>query len=593
MIIFNFIACGSLKRESVVRKKALKKTNIQIVAQFIFLFAISTHIYAQTIPLFFEGQKKLSERELYSAINLEKPYLYQFYKKQPEVDIKSIELLTQVIKNYYRTKGFYHTQVSYAQKTASVVISIQEHEAVHIESIEIDAKLNIASILPFVKNDLFDADAFSKSKKDIKLFYSKESYCNISLDAKAYVDTQKNSARLVYSVLANKLCYFNNIEVNTSQHIDTNIARSLLYFDKGDLFSIENIKKSYKNIYAYDGVSKALIETVVDTNESVNIKFQIDENEKPVRFSVGFGISSDEGLMGQMGVKHRNFYGNLKSLSLDARVTQVKQTLKTSFNMPLLYKDVTGVEVGLENELFSGFSEYRLFATTYLTQRYIPHSFKESLVLDRSSTYESTDLTLFPENILLVISPKLEWNYDIRDNILDPKNGYFLSSDIMGSMKSTISDASYVKMKLAGAYLYPLKLSTLGVKVNFGTLHIFDGAVPASYRFFAGGMNSNRAYTYRNLGPKDSGGHPIGFDSISEATLEYRFDLNENFRAIIFSDNTFIGNSYLANYDRGYYSGGVGLRYLSPIGPIALDVGFDLNNPSSQYAFHFHIGELF
>ena len=323
------------------------------------------------------------------------------------------------------------------------------------------------------------------------------------------------------------------------------------------------------------------------------IRVSIHENEKPVRFLAGLGISSDEGLMAQMGVKHRNFYGNLKSLSLETRVTEIKQTLKTSFNMPLLHKDAAGLEVGIENELFSGFKEYRLFSSAYLTQRYMPHSFKESLILDRSSTYDSEDLALFPEGILLVVSPKLEWNYDTRDSLLDPKNGYFLNSDIMGSIKSTISDASYVKIKLKGGYIYPLESSTLGAKVSFGALRIFDGEVPASYRFFAGGMHSNRAYNYRDLGPKNSDGDTTGFDSIAEATLEYRFPLYGDFRAVIFSDNTFIGDSYTPNYDKGYYSGGVGLRYISPIGPIAFDVGFDLNNPSSQYAFHFHIGELF
>lgn len=549
-------------------------------------------LHAEKIPLFFEGQEKLNERELYKAINLEKPYFYEFYKKQPEVELKSIAFFNQVIQNYYRTKGFYHTKVSYTKRQDSVVITIKEHEAMRIESIVVNSKLDLTSVLGFEKNDLFDADVFSKSKKDIKLLYSKESYCNISLYSKAYVDTLKNSVKLIYKVLPNKLCHFNAIEVNTSKNIGSDIAKSLLYFKEGDLFNIESIKKSYKNIYAYEGVSKALIETVVDENTSVNVKFQVDENEKPLRFLAGLGISSDEGLMGQMGIKHRNFYGNLKTLSLGIRLTEVKQSLKTDLNIPLLRKNTVGAEVGLENELFSGFTEYRLLSSLYLAQRYIPHSFKESLVIDRSSTYDSEDLALFPEGVLLVVSPKFEWNYDTRDALLDPKKGYLLNSEVMGSIKSAISDASYTKIKLKGAYLYPLKSSTLGAKVSFGTMSVFDGNVPASYRFFAGGMHSNRAYTYRDLGPKNSNGDPSGFDSIAEATLEYRFMLYGNFRAVVFSDNTFIGDSYAASYDTGYYSGGAGLRYISPIGPIAFDIGVDLNNPS-QYAFHFHIGELF
>ncbi|QSZ42910.1 BamA/TamA family outer membrane protein [Sulfurimonas aquatica] len=571
----------------------MKKKNIHLVVQFILLFLLSSHLFAQKIPLLFEGQSELQERGLYEALNLKKLYLYEFYKEEPKVDIKSIKLLLQVIQNYYRTKGFYHTEVSYYEREGSVIISIKENEPMLVESIEIDSKLDIVPVLPFKKSELFNADAFSKSKKDIKLLYSKESYCDISLDSKAYVDTQKNSVRLVYKVVENELCHFKKIEVNSSKNISADIAKSLLYFEEGDLFSIENIKKSYKNIYAYDGVSKVLIETQVENNSSVNIKLEIEENEKPLRFIAGLGISSDEGLMGQMGLKHRNFYGNLKSLGVETRVTEVKQSIKMQFDMPLLYKDATGFEVGLENEIFSGFTEYRLFSSAYLTQRYIPSTFKESLILDRTSTYNAQDTVLFPEAVLLVVSPKLEWMYDTRDSLLDPKNGYFFSSDIMGSIKSTLSDASYLKGNIKGAYLYPIKSSTLGAKVTFGALNVFDGVIPASYRYFAGGMHSNRAYTYRDLGPKNSNGNPSGFDTIVESTLEYRFPLYGDFRAVLFSDNSFVGDSYLPDSQTAYYSGGVGLRYISPIGPIAFDVGFDLSNPSSQFAFHFHIGELF
>ena len=571
----------------------MKKTNLHIVIKFIFLSALSSCLYGERLPLFFEGEKELSEHELYSAINLEKPYFYEFYKDEPEVDVKSIALLTQVVKNYYRTRGFYQAEVSYEEREKSLFISIIEHLPMRIKDIQITSKLEIAAILPLKKNDLFDAEAFINSKKEIRLLYSKQHYCNISLDAKAYVDTKTNSATLSYKVIPNQLCYFNNIEVNTSKNIDADVAKSLLYFEEGDLFNLENIKKSYTNIYAYDGVSKALIETDIDNNASVNVKLLIDENKKPIRFLVGFGISSDEGLMGQLSVRHGNFYGNLQSLGLETRVTEVKQTITTSFNKPLLDKDAVGVEVSFENEFFDGFTEYRLVVSPYLTQRYMPHSFKESLVIDRSSTYDSDDLIFFPEGNLFIISPKLEWSYDIRDSLLDPKKGYYLNSNAMGSIKSSISDASYAKIKLNGAYLYPLKTSTLGAKVSFGALRTFDGEIPASYRFFAGGMHSNRGYVYRDLGPKNSDGDSSGFDSIVEATLEYRFSLYGNFRAVAFSDNTFVGNSYTPDYERGYHSAGVGLRYLSPIGPIAIDVGFDLSNPTKQYAFHFHIGELF
>ncbi len=535
----------------------------------------------------------ISKEELYDALELKNPLFFEFYKERTKVELKSRELLIQVIKNYYKKEGYYDTKVSSKVEGKSLFIIIEEGEPLHIKEIEIESQLNLETILNLNKDDIFKADEFTKSKDAIKLLYAKEYYCNIKLNAKAYVDTQKKSVKLSYKIVRNNPCYFHTIEVNSSKTIDNNIAKSLLYFQEGEPYSFEKIKKSYINIYAYDGISKASIESKIESDSSVNIKLQVEENEKPLHFLAGFGLSSDEGFIGEMGIKDRNFYRNLKSLSLELHLTQVKQRIKSNFNMPLLHKNTTGVEIVLENEKFDGFSEYRLLTTTFLMQRYLPHSFKESIVLDRSSSYDSHDLVIFPHQTLHILSAKLEWNYDVRDDILDPKSGYFINADSMGSIKGSLSDASYLKLNLSAAYIYPLYSSVLAAKISLGTLHKYSGELPVSYKFFAGGLHSNRAYTYRNLGPKNSDGDAVGFDSITENSFEYRSALYKNFRAVIFNDNTFIDRSALNGYRHIYSSGGVGLRYISPIGPIAFDVGADFENPKSQYAFHFHIGELF
>lgn len=101
-------------------------------------------------------------------------------------------------------------------------------------------------------------------------------------------------------------------------------------------------------------------------------------------------------------------------------------------------------------------------------------------------------------------------------------------------------------------------------------------------------MNSNRAYGYRKLGPMDDSSNPIGFDSVIETKIEERFPIYGAIKGVVFNDNTFIGNDSMPGFDKGYYSAGVGLRYATPIGPLAIDFGFDIADPTAQYAFHFH-----
>ena len=557
------------------------------------LLFLTSLLSARPLLLFFEGNNKLDDRNLYDALGLYKPYFYEFWKDEPTVNPKTLKILATTIKNFYRMNGFFHSAVSYREDNATVVILIKENPPIVISDISVISEHNITAQIPFHVGDIFNAEAFTQSKKDIKLHYANFGYCNADLDAKSWVDIETNYAYLLYEVTPNDLCYFGSITIATPQSITPNVINSFLNFKEGDVYSPDRIRQSYNNLYGQEGIAKAIIDTKRKKISTVPVDISITEYEDLMRFTGGGGFSSDEGVTLLAGIKHRNFFGNLKTISLDARYTQIKQTLKGNFDMPLSNRNTFGAEASLENEHFNGFKERRLVETLYLKQNRVPHNYQEKLIFDHTRTYDSSNPQVFPDGTLFIISPKLQWNYDVRDKILDPSRGYFLRTKFMGSVQSDISDASYYKLLLSGGYIYPLETSIAALRINVGSLRVYDGRIPASYRFYAGGMNSNRAYGYRQLGPKDVNGDPTGSDSIMETTLEYRFPISGNFRGILFNDNTFIGNSYHPDYDNGYYSAGVGIRYLTPIGPLAIDFGFDISDPTQEFALHFHVGELF
>ena len=559
----------------------------------IFLICFSSFAFGDLLPVVFEGNKQISERELYTAIDLYKPYMYEFWKKEATAKSETATLLGKTIKNFYRSKGFFHTIVTHNTDEKQINIIIQEGPPVRITDITKISTLDIRKQIPFKKGEVFDSAKFDESKKAVKLFYADEGYCNTNVEAKAWVDIETDRAYLTYEVTPNSLCHFGPISIEPSEHIDAEIIRSLLYIEENEPFSPREIRRSYQSLYGHEGISKAIIDTGMEDNTIAPVKVTVTETEKSIRFQTGIGASSDEGAMFSIGVKHRNLFGNLKTLSLSTRITEIKKTIKSNFDMPLENRNSTGAEIGFENERFLGFKEERIFGSLYLKQRDIPHMFQESLLFDNSITYDSDDQVLFPEGKLFVLSPKLQWTYDTRDNILEPSQGHFIRSEVMGSLKSDISDASYYKYLLSGGYIIPFSPSIVALKVDFGSLRLYNGDIPASYRFYTGGMHSNRAYGYRELGPTNTQGDPLGSDSVLETTAEYRFPIYGNFRGVVFNDNTYIGNSYYPDYDQGYYSAGLGLRYTTPIGPIAIDFGFDIEDPTEQYAFHFHIGELF
>ena len=565
---------------------------MKIVTVWFFLF-MSSALYAENLALIFHGNTHIQERQLYEVLDLYKPYSYEFYKDEPKINPKIIPIVIETLKGFYKSKGYYHTKISSKIQNGKIILDIQENTPIKITQIEVNSPLPVKKSIGFKVGDIFDAQKFIESKKKIKLLYQNHGYANAKFYTKAYIDIVKNSARLVYKITPNNICRFADIVINSPKNINKNIIRSLLYFRKGDIYSPLSIENSYKNLYAYDGISQAIIKTVIYNKKDVNVTVSVKETQKPIRFQLGLGASSDEGATASFGIKHRNFYGNLKTLSLDARATRIQQSIKLSLTVPFAQKNILGSELNFENENFFGFKETRVLAKGYFSQKDEYNWLQEALIIDTSHAYDSTDIVLFPENTLLLISPRVSWKYDTRDRILNPSKGFFIDAQLQGSLINTFSDATYYKALLSGAYILPLHTNIVAAKIKIGSLHTYEGEVPNSYRFFAGGMNSNRAYGYRLLGPRDDENNPVGFNSIVETTIEYRFHIYKDFNGVVFNDNSFIGETYKPNHTVGYYSTGVGLRYETPIGPLAIDLGFDPQKPLEQHALHFHVGELF
>ena len=547
---------------------------------------------AKTLPFYFNGNHELSERDLYSALGFEKPYFYQIWRDEPAINDGNLELYKKILLDFYRSKGFYHTTVRISVDKERIVYRIKENASVHIADISVISRVDFDDVLSLHVKDRFDAGAFVEDKKAILSFAQDKGYCNAKLQAKTWIDNEENRAFIVYELHRGSLCHFGKITVTDSAGFDLWLIKSFLRFKEDEAYSGEKIRQSYDMLYAQGGLAKATIEPKEHNGSKVPIDLYVSRRDKPIRFRAGIGANSDEGLLLQGGVIHRNFFDNLKTLSLDARYSKIRQVIKSTFTMPLPDHNLFGTTLGYKNEHFEGYKEKNTFITPYVQQYDQPHSFKEAVLIEKVSTYDSKDQELFAESDLLISSLVLNWKYDMRNKLLEPSKGFYLFSDLQGSYRNSFSDATYLKALIGGGYIFSYREHVFGIKSSLGSIRLYDGDIPASYRFYAGGMNSNRAYSYRMLGPKNDAGDPVGFRSLAEATAEYRFPIYKSFRGVAFSDVTLIGQDYLPDQNKPYVAVGTGLRYGTPIGPFAIDVGVDVKDPT-QYAVHFHIGELF
>jgi outer membrane protein insertion porin family len=124
---------------------------------------------------------------------------------------------------------------------------------------------------------------------------------------------------------------------------------------------------------------------------------------------------------------------------------------------------------------------------------------------------------------------------------------------------------------------------------NGNRVRIFD-------RLFLGGSNNLRGFDFRDVGPRDVNGEPLGGKTLARATVEYTFPLIEKARGALFYDTGFV-NSKSWDFSTDHIASdiGFGLRLDLPIGPLRVDYGIPLQKDGRHGSgkFNFNVGYQF
>jgi outer membrane protein insertion porin family/translocation and assembly module TamA len=172
------------------------------------------------------------------------------------------------------------------------------------------------------------------------------------------------------------------------------------------------------------------------------------------------------------------------------------------------------------------------------------------------------------------------------------------------------SELTFIKPILELKRYIQLPLGTvLAGRVRLET--IFDAEnnedIPIFKRLFLGGANTVRGYGYQEMGPLDETGHPMGGQSSALANIELRHPIVGIVSGVLFLDMGMVDEEKLHyNGDELRTSAGAGLRMDTPLGPLRLDFGYQLNPPkfmgddetvpveeTSRWRIHFNIGHAF
>ncbi len=182
----------------------------------------------------------------------------------------------------------------------------------------------------------------------------------------------------------------------------------------------------------------------------------------------------------------------------------------------------------------------------------------------------------------------IKYSHVEAESRLFPDKGWRLGFEAEGAVDKLLSDASILQLRAHGKYIHKLGEGRLLARADFGTTYgdSLDN-LPKDLRFFAGGNNSIRGFSYESLGEINSEGKVIGGKQLIETSLEYEYPIAEKWNIAGFVDT---GNAFdefkLAEVETGV---GAGIRWHSPIGPVRLDFAWPAADTSDLH-LHLSIG---
>jgi outer membrane protein insertion porin family len=180
------------------------------------------------------------------------------------------------------------------------------------------------------------------------------------------------------------------------------------------------------------------------------------------------------------------------------------------------------------------------------------------------------------------VAPLLTW--DSRNDRFNPSQGSLHTFEV--EVAGLGGDNRFYKVIGESTWYYPLPVGLTGfIQGRFGIGAGYGGEeLPASERFFLGGPTTVRGFGFRDIGPQDLEGNPLGGTSFVQFNLEIGKSFGRVIRLVAFLD---AGNVYSedAQFDLGELrrSAGFGIRFITPVGPVRLDWGFKLDRrPGEQ-----------
>ncbi len=443
---------------------------------------------------------------------------------------------------------------------------------------------------PLAEGDPLDQTAYENGKTALQSLAVEQGYLKAKYEVRELkVDLDAYTAGIRLHLDTGPHYRFGEIRFFQDQ-LDEAFLRRYLDFGQGDPFSHARLLALQSKLINSEYFSKVEVRILRNQakDRQVPIEVRLSPNKRN-RYRAGFGLSTDTGPRITLDWKRRFIGRQGHNMLTELRLSAPRSKLSTEYIIPLQRPDQDSLSFGGSFDFYDTDSRSGISALLNASHSIdLGEGWRRTLGL--SYSYEDYTVGDQDDNAFLLV-PSVKWDYlnsDGRDFIL---RGQRLELRLEGAWEPLLSSTSYLQAYARDKFIRGFGDGQWRVLARGELGATLAGEVtdlPGSKRFFAGGDNSVRGFGLDEIGPQDDLGEVVGGRFLAVGSLELERRIQGKWSGAVFFD---VGNAFDPDLDnRLEYGAGVGVRWLSPVGPIRVDAAAGLSADETQFQLHIVVG---
>jgi len=583
------------------------------------VFTVNEGVKGAVRAIHFEGNAHFSEKVLRKQMKTRGKTLISAIDKSGRLDEVQLQQDLDKIREFYQDHGYIDVEVKEVHRARTekgpmiITVVISEGPQYHVRKLtvsgyQVAGEPRIRALLKMKEGSVYSPKQLRDDAKAVADAYGSGGYVDLVIlpegepAGPAQID-------VTYKIEEGVRSFVNRINIEGNTRTKDKVIRREVLVAPGDVFNtvrVDITKKRLDNLGYFAKVETYPEETDIPGRKDLTIQVQ---EKRTGSLSFGGGFSTVDQLVGfaeltqgnfdlfnwpsftgggqkfrlriQYGTQRRDFLLSLtEPYFLDRRLALSGQLFYTEANYLSAQYDQRNY--GFMTELRKPINAYVYATLGYQLQDVdifnVDPSASDFILSQAGSTLESK---IFGSVVL-----------DSRDNVLLSHRGQRITFSPYITGGPLGGDTQIYGLDLEGSQYFHLpKDLILVINGEIATVSQWGSGteVPIYERLFLGGSNNLRGFPFREVGPQDENGEPVGGQSMSRATVELTFPIIEKARGAVFYDTGFVNSSaWSFGFNHIASDIGVGLRLDLPIGPLRLDYGYPIQRDGYNGGGHFN-----